>query len=360
MPVNNKSMEPNAKKVFRTLNIHKIWLPVVLGMGVAIYLFASDDNFSLAHLSLIGKADWRYMLLIFLAVIVRDVGYIYRIRVLTKAELSWLSSFYIILLWEFSSAVTPFAVGGSLVAIFLLLKEGISLGKSLAYVIVTSIFDNLFFIGVTSLGFFGVYDSIFADLSVLENKLGSSLKLLFWSSHAAVSAYTLIMLLAIFVQPKLFKWTLLKITSISFLKRWQQAARRQGDELVLASQTLQGEPFSYWLKVWSTTLVTWAARYLIVNLVIAAYVHLDFVDHLVILGKQVILWTIMLVSPTPGSSGTAEFFYKQLHKAVLGEYTLITGVLWRILTYYFYLVLGVIYLPRWVKRVFPAGETRQQ
>jgi glycosyltransferase 2 family protein len=94
---NNKSMEPNAKKVFRTLNIHKIWLPVVLGMGVAIYLFASDDNFSLAHLRLIGKADWRYMLLIFLAVIVRDVGYIYRIRVLTKSDLSWLSSFYILL-----------------------------------------------------------------------------------------------------------------------------------------------------------------------------------------------------------------------------------------------------------------------
>jgi glycosyltransferase 2 family protein len=349
-------MEPDAQKVFKTLNTNKIWLPVVLGIGIALYLFASDDNFSLADLSLIGKADWRYMLLTLLAVIVRDVGYIYRIRVLTRADLSWLSSFYIVVLWEFSSAVTPFAVGGSLVAIFLLLKEGISLGKSLAYVIVTSIFDNLFFIGVTSLGFFGVYDSIFADIYVLQSQLGSSLKLLFWSSHVAVSTYTLIMLLAIFVQPKFFRWALLKITSTGFLKRWQQAARRHGDELVLASQTLQGESFAYWLKVWSTTLVTWGARYLIVNLIIAAYVHLDFVDHLVILGKQVILWTIMLVSPTPGSSGTAEFFYKQLHKAVLGEYTLITGVLWRILTYYFYLVLGAFYLPRWIKRVFAISK----
>ena len=349
-------MRPSSEEVFRTLNINRIWLPVVLGIGVVVYLFASDDHFSLAHLSLIGKADWRYMLLTFLAVMVRDLGYIYRIRVLTRADLSWLSSFYVIVLWEFSSAVTPFAVGGSLVAIFLLLKEGISLGKSLAYVIITSIFDNLFFIGATSLGFFGVYDSIFADISVLESKLGRSLKFLFWSSHAAVSTYTLIMLLAIFVRPKLFRWALLKITSIGFLKRWRQAARRHGDELVLASQTLQGEPFSYWLKVGGTTLVTWAARYLIANLIIAAYVHLDFVDHLVILGKQVIMWTIMLVSPTPGSSGTAEFFYKQLHKAVLGEYTLITGVLWRVLTYYFYLVLGIFYLPRWIKRVFPAKK----
>jgi uncharacterized protein (TIRG00374 family) len=349
-------MKLDEKKVFKTLNINRIWLPVALGLGVAFYLSVSDDSFSLANLSLIGKADWRYIFLVFLAVIVRDLGYMYRIRALTHNDLSWLSSFYIIVLWEFSSAVTPSVVGGSLVAIFLLLKEGINLGKSLAYVIITSIFDNLFFIGATALGFFGAYDAIFSDMSVLESRLGSSLKFLFWSSHALVSTYTFIMLLAVFMRPKLFRWALLKITSIGFLKRWQQAARKHGDEIILASQALQGETFSYWLKIGGITLVTWSARYLVINLIIAAYIPLDFVDHLVILGKQVIVWTVMLVSPTPGSSGTAEFFYQQLHKAVLGDYTLITGVLWRVLTYYLYLIMGIVYLPRWIKRVFPAKK----
>jgi len=284
---------------------------------------------------------------------VRDLGYMYRLRVLTHKNMNWLSSFYVIVLWEFSSAVTPSVIGGSFVAIFLLLKEGINLGKSLAYVIITSIFDNLFFIGAVSLSFFGVYDSIFAGLSTLESKLGSSLRLLFWSSHAFVSTYTLVMLLAVFARPKLFRWVLLKITSIRFLKRWQEDAQRHGDEIVLASQALQDEPLTYWLKVGFTTFVTWSARYLIVNLIIASYVSLDLGGHLVILGKQIILWTIMLVSPTPGSSGTAEYFYQQLHEVVLGQYTLITAVLWRVATYYVYLVLGVILLPRWVRRVFP-------
>jgi glycosyltransferase 2 family protein len=349
-------MELDEKKIFKTLNINRIWLPVVLGVGVAFYLFASDDNFRLANLSLISKADWRYMLLVLLAVMVRDLGYMYRIRALTHNGLSWLSSFYVTVLWEFSSAVTPSVVGGSLVAIFLLLKEGINLGKSLAYVIITSIFDNLFFIGATSLGFFGAYDSIFADISTLESGLGSSLRVLFWSSHALVTAYTLTMLFAVFVRPKFFKWALLKITSIGFLKRWRQAARKHGDEIIMASQALQGEKISYWLKIGGITLVTWSARYLVINLIIASYISLDFVDHLVILGKQVIVWTVMLVSPTPGSSGTAEFFYQQLHKSILGDYTLITGVLWRVLTYYFYLIIGIFYLPRWIKRVFPAKK----
>lgn len=350
-------MEPDTRQVFKTLNLNRMWLPMILGIGVVIYLLVRDEEFNWSSLSLIGKADWCYMILVFVAVIARDLGYIYRIRVLTHSDLSWLSSFYIIVLWEFASAVTPSIVGGTLVATFLLLKEGVNLGKSLAYVIVTSIFDNLFFIGAASLGFFGAYDSIFASMYTLETKLGSSLKLLFWSSYAFISCYTLIMLLAIFIQPKLFKWTLLKITSLGFLRRWQQAARRYGDEIVLASAALQGERLSYWLKVGLTTFVTWSARYLVLNLIIAAYVSLDFVDHLVIFGKQIIMWTIMLVSPTPGSSGTAEFFYKQLHGSILGGYTLITAVLWRVFTYYFYLILGAIYLPRWIRRVFSSHKS---
>ena len=353
-------MQPDAKKVFKTLNLNNIWLPVLLGVGVALYLFVGDSDLNWNSLSLIGKADWRYMCLVLLAVIMRDFGYIQRIRVLTHTKLSWLSSFYIVVLWEFSSAVTPSVVGGGLVAIFLLLKEGVSLGKSLAYIIVTTIFDNLFFIGIASLGFWGVYNPIFADLSSLESTLGSSLKLLFWSAHTFVSTYTILVLLAVFTRPKFFRWALLKITSVGFLRKWQQAAGKHGDEIVMASEALQGERFSYWLKIGFATLMTWGARYLVLNLIIAAYVSLDFVDHLVILGKQVIMWTIMLVSPTPGSSGTAEFFYKRLHEAVLGDYTLITDVLWRVFTYYIYLVMGAIYLPRWIRRVFSTqGDSTQ-
>ena len=349
---NHSSMKPNEEKVFKTLNIRKIWLPVVIGIGIIFYLFVSDDNFDLTHLRLISQANWRYMLLTFLAIIVRDLGYMYRIRTLTRRDLSWQSSFHVIVLWEFSSAVTPSVVGGGIVAVFLLLKEGIGLGRSLAYVIITSVFDNLFFLGATALGFWGLYEPVFASISTLDANMGDSLKVLFWFSHALVLTYTLIMLGALFARPNLFKWILLKITSVGFLRRWQQAAHRQGDELILASKALQGEPFTYWLQVGCITLVTWIVRYLVVNMIVAAYVDLNLLEHLMILGKQIVMWTAMLFTPTPGGSGMAELFYKRLYGATLGDYTLVANVLWRMLTYYLYLILGVIYLPRWVKRVF--------
>ena len=354
MKSDNASLEPDTSKVFNTLRTSSIWLPVTLGICVVVYLITSEH--SLYQLSLIRQANWRYMLLAFLAVIVRDVGYIYRIKVLTNNELSWLSSFYVIVLWEFSSAVTPSVVGGGIVAIFLLLKEKISLGKSLAYVIITSIFDNLFFISATTLGFFGVYEPIFTSISTIGSQLGSSLKWLFWLSYTVVFTYTLVMLLAIFVRPRLFKWLLIRITRIRFLRKWQYTARRHGEELVLISETLQGKPPIYWLRLGCITLVVWSVRYLVVNMIMAAYVDLCFSDHLMILGKQIIMWTIMLVSPTPGSSGTAEFFYKQLYESTLGEYTLITNILWRMLAYYIYLIVGLICLPRWVKRVLPVKK----
>jgi len=344
-------MQPREEEVFRTLNTRRIWLPIVIGIGIIIYLFVRDGSFSLPNLRLISQANWRYMLLALLAVFVRDLGYICRLKVLTNNNLSWQSSFYIIVLWEFSSAVTPSVVGGGVVAIFLLLKEGISLGRSLAYVIITSVLDNLFFISATSLGFWGVYEPIFASVSALGGSMGSSLQSLFWLSHILVLTYTLTMLGALFLRPKLFQWILLKITSIGFLKRWQQAARRHGDELVLASKALQGAHYAYWLQVGGITLVTWVVRYLVVNIIMAAYVDLSVGDHLLVLGKQIIMWVVMLFSPTPGSSGTAEFFYKQFYEGLLGDYTLITNVLWRLLTYYLYLILGAIYLPRWIKRV---------
>ena len=353
---NDSRIDPDAKKVFRTLNIRKVWLPVAIGISIVLYLFVSDDHFSITHFRLVSQANWRYLLYAFLTIIVRDLGYMYRIRVLTHNDLSWLSSFYIIVLWEFSSAVTPSVVGGGIVAIFLFLKEGIGIGRSLAYVITTSIFDNLFFISATSLGFFGIYEPVFTSISALKGYVGGSLRLLFWFSHALVLTYTLVMIWALFARPRLFKWILLKITGIGFLRKWRQAACRHGDELILASKALQGEPTSYWLKVGCITLVTWMARYLVVNMIMAAYVDLSFVNHLMILGKQIMMWTVMLFSPTPGSSGMAEFFYKRLYEMQLGEYTLITNVLWRVLTYYLYLVLGVIYLPRWLKRVYSGQD----
>ena len=76
----------------------------------------------------------------------RDLGYIIRIRILTDKELTWRQAFRVIMLWEFTSAITPSTVGGTAVAVVFLHKEGMSVGKSTAVVLATSFLDELYFV----------------------------------------------------------------------------------------------------------------------------------------------------------------------------------------------------------------------
>ena len=79
---------------------------------------------------------------------------------------------------------------------------------------------------------------------------------------------------------------------------------------------------------------------------------LDVSDHFLIYGRQLVMWVIMLISPTPGGSGVAEFAFS----GFLGEFTLglaaTFALLWRLLGYYPYLFIGSVVLPSWLRRVF--------
>src|SRR5690606_7897917 len=105
---------------------------------------------------ILKSIDWTvqsffWLLAAFAMMGVRDFGYMLRIRTLTDKQLSWKQSFYVIMIWEFASALTPGVVGGSAVAMFILNKEKISMGRSTAIVVITALMDNLFFILIVPL-----------------------------------------------------------------------------------------------------------------------------------------------------------------------------------------------------------------
>jgi uncharacterized protein (TIRG00374 family) len=88
------------------------------------------------------------------------------------------------------------------------------------------------------------------------------------------------------------------------------------------------------------------------NVLISGFVTLDIFDHVIVFARQVIMWIVMMISPTPGSSGTAEYFYSEFFKEFLDIYTFVTSIVWRMFSYYPYLILGAIFLPRWLRQVF--------
>ncbi len=348
---------PNEKEIFKTLNTNNIYIPVFIGLAIAIYFFLEKVDIPI-FLEALGRSNWLWFLAALIMLLARDAGYMYRIRMISDNELSWQSSIYIILLWEFASAVTPSVVGGTAVAVFILNKEGLSFGKSMAYVMMTALLDNLFFIVFAPLSIlisnsfdFAVFPVISANMFnefVQEHGLQGA----FYISYALTVIYAIFFAYGLIINPRGFKWLLIKATSIKFLRRFRKGAINTGNEMIIAAKSLRGSGTSLWIKAIFLTFLIWIARYLMLNCLIAAFSPLDALDHVFVFSRQIAMWIVMLLSPTPGSSGTAEAVFCLFYAEYLQtEFCAAVGILWRLFYYYPYLFIGALVLPRWLIRV---------
>lgn len=344
-------------RVLKNLSPTKIFIPIAISLLITGYLFYQDAG--QIPWGKLKEASLLWLILAVVTLIVRDVLYIYRIRYITHKNLSWTSSFYSIMLWEFSSAVSPSAVGGTALATIVLMKEGLSFGKSLAYVMTTAILDNLFFLVAGGVVMVLYYSGIFDPFNVFVAISGAGVTMdwqyvryMFLISYVLIGVYTLFMTYGLFVNPHMVKWLFVKITSIKWLRRFRIMAEKQGNELVIASKAIKGTNFLYWLRAIGTTFLIWSARYLIVNCLIAAFVGLSLSAHGFIFSRHVILWVVLLIGITPGAAGFAEIAFKAFFQQFAGAFVLIAALVWRIATFYPYLLFGAIFLPRWIRRVF--------
>ncbi|MDR2926909.1 MAG: flippase-like domain-containing protein [Cytophagaceae bacterium] len=346
-------------KILKSIRPTKIVLPILIGLGVSgfmLYREYKPDSFSLLSFS-IQSLFW--LILSFGMMATRDLGYIIRIRVLTQNKLSWKKAFNIIMLWEFTSAVTPSAVGGTSVAIFFINREGISVGRSAAVVLVTSFLDELYFIimfpvlllligsaDLFSLGANNTVEHWYQNQFLIIAIAGYSLKFL----------YTMVISYGIFINPRGLKWLLLWIFKLSIIRRWRPQANETGSELVQASREFKSWSFTNWLKAFGATFFSWTARYWVVNTLIITFFGIKWLgwdNHLLVFGKQLVMWIMMLVSPTPGGSGFAEYVFKEFLGAFIPAGTGVAmALLWRIVSYYPYLFIGAFVIPKWVKTHF--------
>lgn len=81
------------KRILNFFRFRRIIVPVLLGLGVATYLLVRNfDREAFAQVSW-SPDSYLYLFLSLLLMAVRDVAYMYRLRVLTDWQLSWRRSF---------------------------------------------------------------------------------------------------------------------------------------------------------------------------------------------------------------------------------------------------------------------------
>lgn len=283
----------------------------------------------------------------------RDVMYMYRIRMLTDKELSWKQSFNVVAVWEFASSLTPGVVGGAALAMFILNREKIALGKATALVMITTMFDNLFFLLMIPLVYSLIGHSTFFPPIDSKVILGVEFGVegLFWLAYGFVLLFFAFLFVGLLIKPQIVKRFLSSVFSLPFIKRWKSKAIITGQEIELASESLKGKPLSYWVKPFLATAIAWTGRFMVINFIIQGFVSLGLSDHFKLYARELGMWILMLVSPTPGGSGVAEYTFT----VFLGEFipvgtAIIFAILWRLISYYPYLFLGSIVLPKWINK----------
>ena len=351
MPDKLPALSENDANFLQRLRPSRLILPVVIGLGVVAFLFYR--SYKPGELAPLLNADWGWLLVALLVLAARDLGYIYRIRHIAEGGLTYRQALDVIMIWEFASCVLPSGQGGTAAAPFILEKEGIPLGKGLAYIMVTALLDNLYYVLMVPLVVLIAGAGLYPH-EALQTGFVATLRVAFGVSYVFVTLYAGLMLYAIFVNPRSVRRLLVRLFSLPILRRWQRKAYRHGQEMVRASVQLRGNGPRYWWHAAMSTAFVWTARYAIIGCLIAAFVPMSTGTFLFIFARNITYKVILLIAITPGGAGIAEGAFPIFFGSFIGTATMTSFMvlLYRVVTYYLYLVLGMVFLPRWVARVF--------
>lgn len=353
--------EQNIKKKLRPT---RIILPMLLGFAVIAYLFSKEyepGSLSVIEISFLTVV---WLVVSLLLMVLRDFGYIVRLRILSSGELSWRKCFNVIMLWEFTSNITPSGIGGTGIATYYIYKEGMSAGKSAAIVLATSFLDELYFALTLPILFILIEGKTLFVIGDAEATLNFTNKYFYFAiiGYSLKFMWVLIMAYAIFINPRSVRNLLFNIFKLPFLKRWQRKILKAGNEMVDASHRLRKKKLGFWLKTFISTALSWSSRYWVLNFLILAVAFgipgqeffISAAEHFLIFARQFVMWIMLLVMPTPGGSGFIEAVFSEYMAAFIPDEGLVPlmALLWRLVTYYPYLIIGVIIVPRWVRSKF--------
>jgi len=345
----------------------KIILPVILGLAVVIWFIFKDISKEILNNLVFTRESAFWLLIAWFCMVGRDLGYIIRIRILSDKDLTWRQAFRVIMLWEFTSAVTPSTVGGTAVAVVFLHKEGLTVGRSTAIVLATSFLDELYFVITLPLIVLIAGKSAMFTTSLQGTGISFLNELVLFTviGYSVILLWVILVGYGLFFNPEGIRKVIIKFFSLPFLKRWHDGAVRAGDDIVQSSYQLRTRKLSFWLKALTATFLSWTSRYWVVNAILVAFFTIS--DHFLIFARQLVTWVMMIISPSPGGSGFAELILGRyisdqipVAPAIAGSIALAIAIIWRIISYYPYLIFGALIVPGWIEKKFVKPATRSR
>lgn len=353
--INAKSSHTNNKEnqVLESIKLSKIILPVIIGIGVVIYLMLSQldiDQFNAIQWN-VHALFWICMALV--VYVIRHAAYAWRLREMTDNFFSWKKSMELIVIWEFSSSVSPTSVGGSAVALFLLSQEKLSTAKTVSIVIYSMILDTLFFVLTLPLLIL-FYGPLVVRPGLTDFSLDGYLYTLF-GIYIFILAYGILFIYGLFFSPEKIRAFLFWLSKWKILKRFKRNLVSIGSDVVKTSKELKHKDWRFHARCMTGTTIAWFGKFLAANFIIIALIPetpLTIYDQLLIYGRGEVMHTIAQFSPTPGGSGVSEYLFGGFFADYISPgIAFVVALIWRLITYYPYLLIGALIIPNWIRKI---------
>ncbi len=259
-----------------------------------------------------------------------------KIRFLADKAINRMASIRIALSWDFASAVTPSTIGGAPVATFAMTREGIKFGKSSAIILYGVLLDQFWYaLAVPILLISGIY------FEVIPDEIGLAGNITMFLIYAGLIMYGALLTYGLLINPASLKEILKKIFGWRFLSKFSEKVNSEANNLENYSIQLRNKPISFVLKAYFLTTMTWLCK---IALPVIVVLSLLPGDEILLVLRSLSMNLAFLVIPTPGGSGGVEGLFA-IFLGPLITRTAFIGLavfLWRIITYYISIGLGII------------------
>lgn len=349
-------MEDTAKKEKENRSVASrfkpsmVILPILFGLvGVGFMLWREMRNGIPDEPLALNEHWWFFALLVVLFTLMKDFSGMYRLRVMSGAPLTFRQLFRIRMLYEFTSAVTPSAAGGSSLEVIFIHREGIKISRATSMTILALFMDELLMIV-----FFPALLAVipYGDLFTSEGYFQYGYLWAFIIGYSMKFVWVTLLFIGLFFKPSVFVSIIGFVFRLKWLKRFRLRGLRTAIEMRQCAQEIRHESFGYWLRLALSTIGIWGFRFLIANAAIMIFNPLSFDANLMCFARQYILGIVCMIVPTPGGSGFAEVMFDDFLVGYISQKmsTVVIASIWRLFTYYYYLIAGVIILPQWLGR----------
>jgi uncharacterized protein (TIRG00374 family) len=334
----------------------KLSIVVSLGISIAIIILILFFTIDADTLKRISETPIRYEFFI-IAIILNILYWVLwaaRLRVLSNAmekdlKLSLWGSTKIVIANLFLASITPSMAGGEPVRIYLLNKEGMSIGSASGAVLGERLVDAIFILILVPIAFFifqNIRDLGFIGLGLLIGVFLFILLLILFIY--AILRPNRIKSFLIYLNKKFSRFSKKKESESKIITRINNEVDNFRNSIVLFA----GEKKAL-IKASILTILFWSTGFMIPSMILLGLgLPPFFIESY---AAQVLLLVIIMMPTTPGSAGIAEAGVFGLYGVLIGTSSesliFVFIILFRFITYHMNLIAGAIFQYRIFKSV---------